>query len=182
MAADRDDIETWRWSHGDVIPSSAAYITPTQAVLVWTISTATTATLLWRHGAWLLVPSRDPHLGKETYLARRDRCSPLSSLSPICSSAQSVESARLQRFTFNVLNVSEIEVLLVWRRQAFAPDAYAPIGGRWARRVRRHSSPLVVGALTRHVGAICRVIGRHCLRRCRATRRALSAVVRLFGR
>ena len=46
---------------------------------------------------------------KETHLLRQDRCTPLSSLSPVCSSAQSAESAGLQRFTFNALNLCEID-------------------------------------------------------------------------
>ena len=46
---------------------------------------------------------------KETYLVRQDRCTPLSSLSPVSSSAQSVESAPLQRFTLNALNLCEID-------------------------------------------------------------------------
>ena len=46
---------------------------------------------------------------KETHLVRQDRCTPLSSLSPVSSSAQSVESARLQRLTFNALNLCEID-------------------------------------------------------------------------
>ena len=48
-------------------------------------------------------------LAKETHLLRQDRCSPLSSLSPAASSAESVESACLQRFTFNELNLCEID-------------------------------------------------------------------------
>ena len=55
------------------------------------------------------IRTRDPHLGKETHLLRQDRCTPLSSLSPVSSSAQSAESARLQRFTFNALNLCEID-------------------------------------------------------------------------
>jgi hypothetical protein len=53
------------------------------------------------------IRTRDPHLGKETHLLRQDRCTPLSSLSPVSSSAQSVESARHNRFTFNALNLCE---------------------------------------------------------------------------
>ena len=34
----------------------------------------------------------------------------MSSLSPVSSSAQSVETARLQRFTFNALNLYEIDL------------------------------------------------------------------------
>lgn len=37
-------------------------------VLVWTISAATTATLLWRHGAWLVVPLACLVLAYATYL------------------------------------------------------------------------------------------------------------------
>ena len=42
---------------------------------------------------------------KETHLLRQDCRTPLSSLSPVSLSAQSAESARLQRLTFNALNV-----------------------------------------------------------------------------
>jgi hypothetical protein len=49
-------------------------------------------------------------LAKETHLVRRDCCAPLSSFSPISSSAHSVESARVPRFTFNALNVCEIDI------------------------------------------------------------------------
>ena len=47
-------------------------------------------------------------LAKETQLVLEDRRSPLSRLSPVSSSVQSAESARLQRFTFNALNQCEI--------------------------------------------------------------------------
>ena len=45
---------------------------------------------------------------KEPHLLRQDRRTPPSILSPVSSSAQSAESARLQRFTFNALNLCEI--------------------------------------------------------------------------
>ena len=42
---------------------------------------------------------------KVKYLARRDRHTPPSRHSPVCSSAQPAESAPLQRVTFNALNL-----------------------------------------------------------------------------
>ena len=54
------------------------------------------------------IRTRDPHLGKEMKLERRERSCPLSSLSPVCSSAQTVESAPLRLLTFNALNLYQI--------------------------------------------------------------------------
>ena len=87
---------------------------------------------------------RDPHLGKETYLVRQDRRTPLSKPSPISSSAQSAESARLQRFTFNALNFCEIVVATVGAHSG-VPNYHSRIrrSARSPSRSRRRADPHV---------------------------------------
>ncbi|MCU1393196.1 MAG: hypothetical protein JWM34_1624 [Ilumatobacteraceae bacterium] len=51
------------------------------------------------------IRTRDPHLGKAAGALRRVRRTPLSRHSPVCQTAQSVESAPLRRLTFNALNL-----------------------------------------------------------------------------
>ncbi len=73
---------------------------------------------------------------KETHLLRQDRCTPLSSPSPVSSSAHSAESARLQQLTFNALNLCEIDdprasahARSSMRRQPNPPDMVEGVEG-----------------------------------------------------
>ena len=75
-------------------------------------------------------------LAKETHLLRQDRCTPLSSLSPVSSSAQSAESARLHGFTFNALNLYQLQggrrspviASLLWPGERSNSNPKSPIG------------------------------------------------------
>ena len=57
-------------------------------------------------------PNGSHHLGKVMHLLHRLGLGPLSGFSPICQSANSAESARLQKHMFNALNLCEFALNL----------------------------------------------------------------------
>ena len=110
------------------------------------------------------IRTRDPHLGKDMELVRRVGRTPLSSLSPMSSSAHSAESTDLQRRTFNALNLYQIEIV-----ECSSPSARGRAVGLTSA-LRSRCRPSSLASASRHMGVARRRGPRRALWGGRRTR------------